>query len=270
VAERWYDTGWEEGPFTLKEVDEMKTIWKILKSVFWVIHNFLAAIGFFVVLIIVLVFAFYSPEERANIGEKAYQKVRSARLDISNQPVLETGVSTNKNQQLIIAKNKEDALKEFKERVIGSELLNELIPSYEERRKIVNSKMTIEQVFDKYCGEARIEWTILSPEELEKSDMGVAMGNAFKLMLSMSDKETLEKTRQEINEKKYDSEVYGIKVEVTKTYPVDRQKPEIRNYKEGFLFDRRDKKIKRLLLGLMNGISAIDFSIEAKGKKDWK
>jgi len=64
--------------------------------------------------------------------------------------------------------------------------------------------------------------------------------------------------------------LHGIKVKVTKTYPVDRQKPEIRTYEEGFLFDRRDKKNKRLLLGLMDGISAIDFSIEAKGKKDWK
>jgi len=154
--------------------------------------------------------------------------------------------------------------------VIGPELLDELMPSYGERRKIVNSKMTIEQIFNKYCGDAKIQWTVLSPEELEKSDMGVTMGNAFKLMLSMSDKEALEKTRREINEKKYESEVYGIKVEVTKTYPVDRQKPEIRTYKEGFLFDRRDKKIKHLLLGLMNGISAIDFSIEEKGKKDWK
>ena len=27
---------------------------------------------------------------------------------------------------------------------------------------------------------------------------------------------------------------------------------------------------KHLLLGFMNGISAIDFSTEAKGKKDWK
>jgi hypothetical protein len=247
----------------------MKTIWKILRFIFGVIHNLLAAIGFFVVLIIVLVFVFYSPEERASIGEKTFQKVRSTRLDMSKQPDLETGVSTKKGQEQIIAK-REEVLREFKKRVIGSELLDELIPSCEERRNIVNSKMTIEQIFDKYCGEAKIEWTILSAQELEKSDMGVAMGNAFKLMLSMSDKETLEKTRREINEKKYDSEVHGIKVEVTKTYPVDRQKPEIRTYEEGFLFDRRDKKIKRLLLGLMNGISAIDFSIEAKGKKDWK
>lgn len=175
-----------------------------------------------------------------------------------------------KNQEQMITENKKDVLQEFKNRVIGSKLLDELIPSYNERREIVNSKMSIEQIFNKYCGEAKIEWTVLSPEELEKSDLGVTMGNAFKLMFSMGDKETLEKTRREINEKKYDSEVYGIKVEITKIYPVDRQKPEIRTYKEGFLFDRRDKKIKHLLLGLMNDISAIDFSTEAKGRGDWK
>jgi hypothetical protein len=175
-----------------------------------------------------------------------------------------------KNQEQMVAKNKEDVLKEFKNRVIGSELLDELIRSYDERSKLVHPKMTIEQVFIKYCGEAEIEWEVLSAEELEKSDLGVSMGNALKLMVSMGDKETLEKTRQEINEKKYDSEVYGIKVEISKIYPVDRQKPEIRTYKEGFLFDRRDKKIKHLLLGLMNGISAIDFPIEAKGKGDWR
>ncbi len=248
----------------------MKKIWKILKCIFGIIHTLLAAIGFSVVLIIVLVFVFSSSEERASIVKKTLQKVRSTRSHISKQPNLETEVSTKKGQEQIIAKSKGDALREFKERVIGSELLDKLIPPYEERRNIVNSKMTIQQVFDKYCGEAKIEWTILSPEELEKSDIGVAMGNAFKLMESMSDKDTLEKTRQEINEKKYDSGVYGIKVEVTKTYPVDRQKPEITTYKEGFLFDRRDKKVKYLMLGLMNGISALDFSTEAKGKKDWK
>lgn len=248
----------------------MKTMWKVLKFIFSIIHTLLAAIGFSVVLIIVLVFVFSSSEERASIVKRTLQKVRSARSDISKQPNLETGISTKKGQEQIIAKGKEDALREFKERVIGSELLDELVPSYKERRGIVNSKMTIEQVFDKYCGEARIEWTILSPEELEKSDIGVAMGNAFKLMLSMSNKETLEKTRQEKNEKKYDLGVYGIKVEVTKTYPVDRQKPEITTYREGFLFDRRDKKVKHLMLGLMDGISDIDFSTEAKGKKDWK
>jgi len=172
----------------------------------------LAAVGFFAVLIIILVLVFYSPEERASIGEKTFLNVKNTRSDISKQPnIIETGVSTKKEQKQIIAKRREDVLQEFKERVIGSKLLDELIPSYEERRNIVNSKMTIEQVFAKYCGDAKIEWVVLSPEELEKSDMGVAMGNALKLMLSMSDKESLEKTRREINEKRYDSEVYGIK-----------------------------------------------------------
>jgi len=84
----------------------MKTICKILRFIFGVIHNLLAAIGFFVVLIIVLFFIFYSPEERASIDEKTFQKVRSARSDTSKQPDLETGVSTNKNQEQIIAKAK--------------------------------------------------------------------------------------------------------------------------------------------------------------------
>lgn len=248
----------------------MRTLWRILKSIFGIIHNLLAAVGFFVVLIIVLVFVFSSPEERASIIKKTLRKVRSTSSDTSKLPNLETGASTKKEHEQIITKGKHDALREFRERVIGSELLDELIPSYKERRGVVNSNMTIEQVFDKYCGEARIEWTILSQEESEKSDIGVATGNASKLMLAMSDKETLEKIRQRINEKKYDSDVYGIQVEVTKTYSVDLQKPEIKMYKEGFLFDRRDKKVKHLTLGLLNGISAIDFSTEAKGKKDWK
>jgi hypothetical protein len=198
-------------------------------------------------------------------------KIQAIRLDF---PPL-SGLYRREGTYMMEAEEAKDseshaALYEFKERMIGSELLNELIPSYNDGRERVNSKMTIGQVFAKYCGDAKIQWTVLPPEELEKSDVGVATGNAFKLMLSMNDKETLEKTRREINEKKYESEVYGIKVEVTKTYPVDRQKPEIRTYEEGFLFDRKDKKIKHLLLGLMNGISAIDFSMEAKGKKDWK
>jgi len=106
----------------------------------------------------------------------------------------------------------------FRSRVVGVELLDELVPQYSSKRVLVNEFMTVEEVFSRCSGDgARINWGL-------SSFFGRVDG-------------------------KYHEKVYAVRVDVTRSCLSFRRFPEVKKYRVSFLYDVRDRKVRRLYSG---------------------